>query len=158
MSKKLYEPGFTFLSNYLNFKYGIEVIQKPFAEDSWYPHLNKIYINQNRHWKDRLIALIHESGHVQLDKNKEFKKSIKYKDSIFYTADRIRTKSEFIEVVNEELLAWNLGKMLAQDLNVHYDPIRLDFTASNCVLSYIKSGLQSVYGKTINVDQIYPHV
>jgi len=158
MSKKLYKPGFDFLSNYLNFKYNIEVIQKHFAEDAWYPHLNKIYINANKHWKDRLIALMHESGHVQLDKNKDFKENIKYKNSIFYTADRIRTKSEFVEVVNEELLAWNLGKMLAKDLNIKFDAQRLDFTASNCVLSYIKSGLQSVYGKTINIEQIDPRV
>ena len=153
MSKNLYKPGYDFLKYYLENKYNLSITLKPFAEDAYYPNINKIFINSNYHWRDRLITLIHESGHVLLELEDGLVKSMK-SNTTAYT-EVIRSRKQLISLLNEEITAWNLGKNLASDLNIRFDQSRLDEVSTNCILSYIKSGLTDVYGKTIDVSQIY---
>lgn len=156
MSKIIYKPGFEFLSYYLDKKYKVSVRLKPFEEDAYYSNIKTIYINKNNHWRDRLIALIHESGHVQLDLEDDLVKNMKSNTSIY--SENIRSKKQLVSLLNEEITAWNLGKKLANDLNIEFDNYRLDEVSTNCILSYIKSGLNDVYGKTIDISEIDPKV
>tara|TARA_B100001989_G_scaffold238892_1_gene202705 strand:- start:292 stop:762 length:471 start_codon:yes stop_codon:yes gene_type:complete len=156
MSKKLYKPGFDFLTLYLDNKYGVHTVLKSFEEDAYYGHMRAIYINKNNHWRDRLIALIHESGHVQLDLEDGLVKNMKSNTADFL--ENIRSKKQFISLLNEEITAWNLGKKLANELNIFFDNRRLDEVSTNCIMSYVKSGLNDVYGKTIDIMSIDPKV
>ena len=156
MSKIIYKPGFDFLSYYLEKKYKVITRLKPFEEDAYYSHIKVIYINKNNHWRDRLIALIHESGHVQLDLEDGLVKNMKSNTSMY--SENVRSKKQLVSLLNEEITAWNLGKKLANDLNIEFDNYRLDEVSTNCILSYIKSGLNDVYGKTIDVSEINPKV
>lgn len=156
MSKEIYESGFNFLATYLHYKYKVNTVLKSFEEDAYYSCANLISINKNNHWRDRLIALIHESGHVQLELDKKEIKNMKANNSSYYS--NVNSKKQLVSLLNEEISAWNLGKQLAVSLNIKFDHIRLDEVATNCIMSYVKSGLQDVYGKKINIDIIDPKV
>ena len=156
MSKTIYRPGFDFLTYYLEKKYSVHTILKYDEEDAYYAHLRYIYINKNNHWRDRLIALIHESGHVQLDLEDGLVKNMKSNTADFL--ENIRSKKQLVSLLNEEITAWNLGKKLANELNIKFDNIRLDEVSTNCIMSYVKSGLSDVYGKTIDISSIDPKV
>jgi hypothetical protein len=152
MSKLLYEPGFYHLTSHLNLYYDIDVILKQFEEDAYYPNLNKIYIDRNNHWRDRLIALIHEAGHVLIDFNNLQTKSMKANLSTY--EEHIRSKRQLVSLLNEEISAWNVGKKLAIDLNIKFDHARMDEVSTNCIMSYVKKGLLNVYGSTIDISCI----
>tara|TARA_B100000131_G_scaffold208185_1_gene200264 strand:+ start:192 stop:662 length:471 start_codon:yes stop_codon:yes gene_type:complete len=156
MSKKLYEPGFKLLVSHLNFYYDINTILKPFEEDAYYPNLKKIYINSNNHWRDRLIALIHESGHVLIDHDLEHSKNMK--SNLTSYSENVRSKKQFVSLINEEITAWNVGKKLAISLDICFDHHRLDEISTNCIMSYVKKGLKDIYGSTIDVCYIDPKV
>ena len=156
MSKEKYEPGFNFLATYLHYKYKVNTVLKAFEEDAYYSGANLICINKNNHWRDRLIALIHESGHVQLELGEEAIRNMKVNNSTYYS--NVNSKKQFISLINEEITAWNLGKQLATSLNIKFDAIRLDEVSTNCIMSYLKTGLQEVYGKRINIEIIDPKV
>ena len=156
MSKKLYKPGFDFLKFYLVNKYKVNVVLKPYTEDTYYPNMHAIYINSNNHWRDRLIALMHEAGHVQLDLEDGLVKNLKSNTATYL--EHIKSKKQLISQLNEEITAWNLGKKLALELNISFDQRRLDQVSTNCIISYIKSGLSDVYGKTIDITNIDPCV
>ena len=156
MSKHLYKPGFDFLSLYLENKYKIDVVLKPFVEDAYYSHIRAIFINKNNHWRDRLIALIHEAGHVQLHLEDDLVKNMKSNTADYF--ESLKSKQQLISLLNEEITAWNLGKKLSNDLNIVFDQKRLDEVSTNCIMSYIKTGLNNVYGKTIDIQVIDPCV
>lgn len=153
MSQKMYKPGYDFLKVYLESKYKLTVTLKPFAEDAYYPNIKAIFVNSNYQWRDRLITLIHEAGHVLLDLEDGLVKKMKSNTAPY--SEHLRSKKQLVSLLNEEITAWNLGKNLASDLNIYFDQQRLDEVSTNCILSYIKAGLTDVYGKTIDVSQIY---
>ena len=157
MSKQ-YEAGFNFLKLFLETKYGIKVIQKPNVEDAWYPSIKKIIINNDFHWRERLLALMHESGHVQIDLESDTVKNMKCTGtfSSYIDSNNIKSKKQLVNVLNEELMAWNLGKNLAVNLNIQFDNRRLEEITTKCIMSYVKSGLKNVYGKRINIDVVDP--
>lgn len=154
-----YKNGFKFLSLFLSKKYNIKIVQKSGAEDAWFPNINMIVINNDLQWRERLLALMHESGHVQIDLEESFNKMkstgsfSEYNDST-----KIKSKKQFINLLNEELMAWNLGKNLAINLNINYDNRKLEEMITKCIMSYVKSGLKSVYGKKIDVNIIDPSI
>jgi len=154
--KNQYKTGFNFLKLYLERKYDVKVIQKSGAEDAWYPALNKIVINNDLQWRERLLALMHESGHVQIDLENHIVKNMKCTGNFseYIDSTKIRSKKQFINILNEELMAWNLGKNLAISLNIQFDNRKLEEITTKCVMSYVKSGLKGIYGKRIDIDLI----
>jgi len=153
-----YKAGFNFLKLFLDKKYGVKVTQVSGAEDAWYPAIKKIIINNDLQWRERLLALIHESGHVQIDLEADTVKNMKCTGSFssYTDSNNVRSKKQLVHVLNEELMAWNLGKNLAVNLNIQFDNHRLEEITTRCIMSYVKHGLKNVYGKTIDVDVIDP--
>ena len=62
-----YKKYFYVLTHYLETNKNLKIIQKPGAEDAWYPMLNVIYVNQNLQYRERLFSLLHEAGHAFID-------------------------------------------------------------------------------------------
>ena len=56
--------------------------------------------------------------------------------------------------LNEEILAWNYGKTIAKSLDIYIDNVIYENCMTDAIMSYIKSGLNKVYGKNINADII----
>ena len=159
MSKQ-YKAGFNFLKLFLEKKYGIKVIQKSNVEDAWYPSIRKIIINNDFQWRERLLALIHESGHVQIDLESDTVKNMKCTGtfSSYVDSNNIKSKKQLVNVLNEELMAWNLGKNLAINLSIQFDNRRLEEMTTKCIMSYLKSGLKNVYGRRIDIDVVDPGI
>lgn len=151
-----YKAGFNFLKLFLEKKYDVSVIQIPGAEDAWYPAIKKIIVNKDLQWRERLLALMHESGHVQIDLESYSIKNMKCTGNFsdYCDSTNIKSRKQFVNLINEELMAWNLGKNLAVNLNISFDNHRLEELTTKCLMSYIKSGLKSVYGKRINIDVV----
>jgi len=151
MSLPNYKEYYNTLLCHLISHYNIKVIEEPFVEDAWYPHLNLIYINKNLKYRERLFCLLHESGHAVIDND------IRHKNVTCFNKNsphHIRSKKGYVHTLNEEILAWNYGKSLAQQLGFYIEEDRFDIYMSDCIMSYIKSGLLSLYGKHVNAESI----
>ncbi len=147
-----YKKYFYQLVNHLNDEHNIKVVQKPDIDDAWYPMLNLIYINQNLKYRERLFTLLHEAGHSLIDNQ------IRHKDILCFnknTPHRIRSKKGFVHTLNEEILAWNYGKELAKRLEFKLEYNKLEDYMTDCIMSYTRMGLKSIYGSEINADIIW---
>ena len=152
MNPQIYKNQFYILTKYIKDNYFVEVIQKPYTEDAWYPQLKLIRINQNLKYRERLFTLLHEAGHMIIDTQ------IKRKGVICFNKNmpwNVRSKKGFVHLMNEEILAWNYGKELAEHLNFTYGKDRLDEYMSDCIMSHVRNGLNCLYGSEIKADIIY---
>lgn len=152
MNPQTYKNQFYILTKYIKDNYFVDVIQKPYAEDAWYPQLRVIRINQNLKYRERLLSLLHEAGHMIIDTQ------IKRKGVICFNKNmpwNVRSKKGFVHLMNEEVLAWNYGKELAEHLDFHYDKEYLDEYMTDCLMSHVRNGLNSLYGSEIKANIIY---
>ena len=144
----LYKEKFKKLENFLNNNFKVEVLIKESHDDTWLPFLNKIIINKSKNWKIRFYSLLHESGHVVIDKNKK-------KLNIFTEyKQRIKSKKDFVSLIEEEISAWKEGAILCKEISILIDNFYLQKIIAECITSYVTSGLSSIYGKNINLDYI----
>lgn len=152
MDTQIYKDQFYILINYLEKKHNVKVIQKPYEEDAWYPALNMIRLNQNLKYRERLFTLLHEAGHMLIDN------TIKNKGVLCFNKNMpslVRSKKGFVHLMNEEILAWNYGKEMAESLNFKYNYDYLDEYMTDCIMSHVRNGLKSLYGKEINAGIIF---
>ena len=151
MLPSTYKKYYYILTNHLIEAYDVEIVEKPYAEDAWYPGLNLIYINKNLKYQQRLYSLLHEGGHAIIDN------AIRQKNVLCFNKNsppNIRSKKNYVHTLNEEILAWNYGKQIVKNLGFKIDEAKLDEYMTDCIMTYVKSGLESVYGKEINVSSI----
>ena len=66
----------------------------------------------------------------------------------------IRSKNDYVHTLNDEFLAWNTGKEIADSFHFELDYKQYDEYMTDCIMTYIKTGLQSVYGSNIDVYSI----
>lgn len=153
MKKIDYKYQYYKLFEYLEDFYNIKIMEDPFVSDAWYPNLNLIKINSNLKFKQRFFTLLHESGHVIIDNEiRHNQTAICFNKNV---PDNVRSKSSYVHNLNEEILAWNYGKSLADTLRLEYEEDKLEDYMTDCIMSYIKHGLSSVYGKVIDVGAIH---
>lgn len=147
-----YKKYFYEVTKYLEDNFGINVVLSYDTDgDFWFPALKKILINKNNQWRERYFSLIHESGHARLDMESLSIKSLKMQKE---HQELIKTKKDFVSVINEEILAWSLGKNLSYTLMHDIDLDVYNKIKTNCIMSYIKFGLKEVYKNKINIDII----
>jgi hypothetical protein len=151
MLPSTYKKYYIQLKYYLNDYYDVDIIEKPFAEDAWYPNLGLIYINQNLKYRERLFSLLHEAGHAIIDSDIRQKNILCFNKN---SPSKIRSKKTYVHTLNEEILAWNYGKQLSGSLGFKIEENKLEEYMSDCIMSYIKSGLLSLYGKNVNAESI----
>lgn len=152
MNPQTYKNQFYILVDYLKNNHNVKVIQKPNEEDAWYPHLKMIRLNQNLKYQERFFVLLHEAGHMLIDT------SIKDMNAICFNKNRpwnVRSKKTFVHLLNEEILAWNYGKDLVNRLSFKYNNDKLDEYMSDCIMSHVRAGLNSLYGKQMNAKIIH---
>lgn len=147
-----YKASYFIVTQYLKERYDIEVVLKKINNNFWFSQNKKIFISNKYPWKTRLNFLLHEAGHAVNDnKTGTYAKSISFSE---YTNEKFRSKSQFVSILNEELRAWNTGKKLAIDLSIHFDIIDYNKQTTNCVMSYVKTGLSDLYRGDVDVDII----
>jgi len=152
LASNFYRDQFNDLVEYLTEEFNIEVVQKPNETDAWYPHLNMIRINNNLKYRERFFTLIHETGHAILDNAVRHKNITCFNKNI---PENIKSKKNYVHTLNEEILAWNYGKMFLKKMSYKYEEDRLEEYMTDCIMSYIRHGLKSIYGNEINADIIW---
>ena len=140
MSK--YKKYFYDLEAYINKKYNVNISLSYNSQDAWFPKLKLIMINKDNQWRERYFSLLHESGHVILDMGSMTTKYMKMESDI---KENIRSKKDLVNTLNEEILAWNLGKNLSFEMFHEIDTKKYNEIKTGCIMSYIKSGLNDVY-------------
>lgn len=145
-----YKKQYFEVVNYLKNKMDIDVIQIPGCDDAWYPMLNKIYINSNLKYRERLYTILHEAGHAIIDKNIDIKNKLCFKNS----PANIKSRKSFVATLNEEIMAWNYGKEIADCLGFNLEDTIYESYMTDAIMSYVRKGLNTVYGKSINANTI----
>lgn len=152
MLPKTYKKYFYQLTDFLKENHNVEVVQKPGVDDAWYPMLNLIYINQNLKYRERLFTLLHEAGHSLIDNEIRQRNVLCFNKN---TPHKIRSKKSFVHTLNEEILAWNYGKEISRCLDFKIEYNKLEDYMTDCIMSYTRMGLKSIYGDEINADIIW---
>ena len=151
MEKINYEDQYYFLKCFMEDNYNVIIRQESYSDDAWYPLLDLITINSNLKFRERFFTLVHESGHAIIDTDvRKLKGTCFNKNS----PDAIRSKKSYVHNLNEEILAWNYGKQLISNIGLAYDEEKFEEYMTDCIMSYVKSGLDSIYGKNIDVSSI----
>lgn len=147
---KNFKESFEYIEKYLLNSFDVKVKLSNKTETSiWCPNLNLILVQDKFVWRNRVNILSHELGHVLLDRKSKLKNVI---PDMYFSSSR--SKGQTVATINEELTAWNLGKEFLMDHKVYFDPISHNKVMNSCIMSYIKFGLQNIYGSNIDIDVI----
>ena len=141
MTSNFYRLQYYDLVDYLKEEFEIKVVQKPNEVDAWYPALNMIRINSNLKYRERFFTLAHESGHAIIDNTVRYKNITCFNKN---TPAKIKSKKNYVHTLNEEILAWNYGKMLIKKLEYKYEEFAFEEYMTDCIMSYVRSGLKSI--------------
>lgn len=123
----------------------IKVIFSNFDQDMCYPAVGLVCIRKSQNWKNRLFSLLHEIGHIEIFRNKENWA----KDFTLYSCENIdgrvqRSKKFQVSLIAEEIDAWRIGRQIAQDLGIFFDPAEYKAVMNECVFTYITSANNKV--------------
>lgn len=109
------------VEGYLLDKYEVEVIYDCDIADAYYESARCIEINNRQNYPSRLHSLLHEAGHVSLRKkeNKAFSSDFPF---LRIGGSQVRgDKRHRIDVIREEVLAWEAGLSTATQLGIDVD-------------------------------------
>jgi|5_EtaG_2_1085323.scaffolds.fasta_scaffold11277_3 hypothetical protein len=103
---------------YLIEEFGVDVI---FGDDEanayWKPNGHPcVSINTNQRKRLQLYTILHEAGHVIIREREEYETLYPYGQQ-----DKSKTISRRVDVIREEVAAWDEGEKLAQRLGIELD-------------------------------------
>ncbi len=118
-------------------KYNVDVSLESGTDDRYESSEKKIFINSRLGAEARYYTLLHECGHLLVDKNwKTFER-----DNPMYASScdlRIaKSKAYRVSIVAEEIEAWKRGRRLAKKLGHRVDDKKFDKMISENVMTYI---------------------
>lgn len=109
------------IESFLYNEYGVEVEYDRDYADSYYHGISRIEINSRQNFKSRLSSLLHEAGHVIIRNKKRFWPQ---RFPCMVVADynsKKRNINHRIDVLREEVLAWEEGETLIDRLSLDVD-------------------------------------
>ena len=119
-------------------KYGVKIYLERDADDRYESTEKKIVINSRLHPERRYYTLLHECGHLLIDRNWQ---AFERENPMFATScDKRGAKSKAYRVstVAEEIEAWKRGRRLSKKLGHVIDDEIYDTLISDNVMSYIE--------------------
>lgn len=136
---KKYDEYLELIQSYLYTFYGIEVYFDRSYEDAYYhdgPEIHEddyITINKRRPKEWQVHALLHEAGHIILREETE-----KYVARFPKALHPTLTIARRIDTLREEVLAWERGKMLADELQIEINAATFHRQRTNALMKYSK--------------------
>jgi len=127
------------IESYLLQEYDVEVDYDQENDNAYYEDLQRIEINTRQNFKCRLHTLLHEAGHVVLRNGPdptEFKNKFPFMRKRGYTVRG--SKDHRIDVMREEVLAWEQGRHLAECLNIPLDVPRWNKHRQEALAAYVE--------------------
>tara|TARA_R110000824_G_scaffold282955_6_gene471241 strand:+ start:442 stop:888 length:447 start_codon:yes stop_codon:yes gene_type:complete len=108
------------IENFLFDKHEIEVYYDQEYENVYFQDLKRIELSSRQSFRSRLHTLLHEAGHVNIRSEAigplSFKSRFPFMKSPGY---RVRgNKNHRIDILREEVLAWEKGRELAETLGI----------------------------------------
>ena len=96
-----------------------------------------ITINKKLGFENQLYTILHECGHLLINNNKNYIKNHPYS---YKPANKklYGTIKYEVDLVSEEIEAWNRGKCLAKKLKIYIDEKKYFNHMSRYVFTYIK--------------------
>jgi len=139
--ERLLEDGFSRTAEWLE-KKGWTYECDYCVRDEMFPQGKHITISKRQGQEKQLYSLLHECGHLLIQNNDE-----KYERS-YPTQARMnqfqahrgieKSKDYKVDVVREEIEAWDRGKKLANRLGIFVDEKNFRKVSSQCIYTYIE--------------------
>ena len=127
------------IESYLLQEYDVEVDYDQENDNAYYQDLQRIEINTRQNFRCRLHTLLHEAGHVVLRNGHN---PTEFKDKFPFMRDRGYTargnKNHRIDVVREEVLAWEQGARLAECLDIPLDMAKWNKHRQEALMAYVE--------------------
>jgi len=90
------------------------------SDGIYYPDTRKIYVRaEDRSYVEQLITLLHECGHVVTISNNAHNYHIYYSNSFAKDIKEIKSNNSRIDLIREEIVAWEEGFKLNKELRVN---------------------------------------
>ena len=112
MSNKKFGRGIKKVERYLSIKYNIPVEYSPQPGNYYYTDEEIIKIDSNQTLEDQLYTLLHEAGHALTRTVRAW--PTRREKKIYHHRYRV-------DVIHEEIIAWELGWELAEKLGLGLD-------------------------------------
>ena len=140
LTKKLFKLGIESVVEWAE-KKGVSVEFDYCVQDEYRSADNLITVNTRQGIENQLYSLLHECGHLALDKNiklysKRFPTSMKL--AIKSNKALERSKKYKVDVMAEEIDAWRKGRELANRLDIYVNDEKYYNIQTECLYSYIQ--------------------
>ena len=110
---------------------GLKITFSSHGDNAYYPILNEIVINTKQNLTSRYYSLLHETGHYLLRQKSDF--SSKYLiDHTFGS----RNKNSRIDVLREEVAAWDKAVEFAEQNNFQIEKSKMDYYSKKFIYQY----------------------
>ena len=110
------------IERYLLDEFNVEVVYSQDASDAYYDSARVVEINNRQNKVCRLHSLLHEAGHVTLRNEKH---RIKFGKNFPFMrregSSKRGDKNHRIDVIREEVLAWERGYDISMQLGINID-------------------------------------
>jgi len=127
------------VENFLYQEYEIQVDYAQDNDNAYYQDLSLIEINTRQNFKCRLHTLLHEAGHVILRLGPD---PTEFKTNFPFMRDRSAMKREDkfhrIDVMREEVLAWEKGRDIARMLDITIDEKKWSKHRQEALAAYVE--------------------
>ena len=127
------------IESYLLDEFNIEVVYSHQVSDAYYDSARVIEINNRQNKLSRLHSLLHESGHASL---RNEKRRIKFTKNFPFMrkegSSKRGDKNHRVDVIREEVLAWERGYEIAIQLGIDIDDELWARHRKNALVTYME--------------------
>jgi len=104
--------------------------------DEYHPAARMITYSRRHKEEKQIYSILHECGHYLIQEEDDYE--IKYKTQIegYKDGRKKRSLRWRIDYLKEEMLAWDVGKQLAEELGITINEKEYDKHAAFCLKSY----------------------
>ena len=121
-----------FLESYLITEYDAEFVWGKKEKNAYYYDVNCISINTTRSKEIQLFCLLHEAGHLIIRKTENFSNEYPH------THKDGKTQLSRVDIIREEIKAWEEGREFARRLFIEIDDYRWSRYWKRQVYKYIR--------------------
>lgn len=141
IEKTLFDLGISKLVDWICVR-GWSVEFDYLGQDEMDPALKIISISTRQGFEKQLYTLLHECGHVLVQKNtisynKKYPATAKMNSYKSINKQLERSPKYKVDIISEEIDAWDRGRKLAKRLDIYINNEKYNDMSSKCIYSYI---------------------
>lgn len=124
MDNSIIKKSLDKIESFLYHKYNVGVVYLRDEADTYYQNLERVEINSRQNFKSRLHSLLHEAGHVVLRNGGHRGEGTfcgRFPNMNTVNRDRYANMAHRVDVLREEVLAWEEAEKIAIDLSIELD-------------------------------------